>query len=356
MTHSLVVIVVQAFKGTMSAAEVAERASAGVIAAGADPAVIVASDGGDGLLDSLGGDLTQVVPVEVSDPLGRATTALIGWIDPGTAIVESRLACGLSLLDVSERDPLVTTTRGVGEMVLKAIDMGAQQVLVGLGGSATMDAGLGMARAWGWVPRDARAQVLDEGGGALLQLSRLDPGDPLGSRVIGLCDVRNPLIGDGGARVYAAQKGATRESEQQLAAGLERLVDVTRVMDGSRLAQQPGAGSAGGLGFGVLCFARGSLQRGADWVLRRAGFDALIRRAKLVVTGEGAFDRTSLYGKLTGVVMERAAAARIRVLLLAPTAERVPEGVWVESGGGVWSGGELERRAREGTVRALSGI
>jgi glycerate kinase len=353
MTRPLVAVVAQSFKESFSAAEVAERVSRAVAAVGAAPHVVLASDGGDGLLEALADALDAVEPVQVTDPLGRRVKASVGWLDGTTAVVESRLACGLGLLTAAERDPLLTSSRGVGELVNHGVEWGAQSVLVGLGGSATMDGGVGMARAWGWVPRDASGVELPEGGGALLDLVGMDPGGSLPISLIGLCDVQNPLIGALGARVYAAQKGASARDEEHLARGLERLVDATAAFGGAELANQVGAGAAGGLGFGILCFGGGRLTSGAGWVLDRADFASILAAATLVVTGEGAFDQTSSMGKLTGEVLRRASEAGVPVLLLAPRARNVPQGVMIESGGGIWSADELERRAAKGTERTL---
>jgi glycerate kinase len=353
MTRPIVAVVAQSFKESFSAAEVAKRVSSGVALAGADPEVVLASDGGDGLLEALANDLDCVEPVRVTDPLGRSVMASIGWLDQSTAVVESRLACGLGLLTASERDPLRTSSRGVGELVGRGIERGARTVLVGLGGSATMDGGVGMARAWGWVPRDAIGARLVEGGGALVDLTRMDPGESLPISLVGLCDVQNPLTGVAGARVYAAQKGASAADEERLARGLERLVGATAAFGGAELAAREGAGAAGGLGFGILCFGTGRLTSGASWILDRVDFTSILARASAVITGEGAFDRTSSMGKLTGVVLRRANGAGVPVLLLAPRARNVPEGVMVETGGGTWSAAELERRAAVATERML---
>jgi len=346
-----VVVVAQAFKGTLTMAQVANALAAGVRAAGGDPVVLEGSDGGDGLLDALDSRLLRRTSHPAEDPLRRPISAEIGWLDPDTAVVESRLACGLSLLAVDERSPGVTTTRGVGRLIEAAAAAGAGRVYVGLGGSATMDGGVGMARAWGWIPQDAVGRELAEGGGALEDLAVLVPGTRPGVELVGLCDVRNPLTGDGGARVYAAQKGASPGETDRLARGLERLAAVAGGQ--GTLADTPGAGAAGGLGVGLLLFGGGTLRPGAEWVLRTVGLAEALAQAALVVVGEGTFDHTSLEGKLTGEVIRRAAEVRVPTLLLAPRAAAVPDGVVVESGGGTWSAADLERRAGEAIDRAL---
>jgi glycerate kinase len=348
-----VVVVAQAFKETLPMAQVAAALAAGVRAAGGKPVVLGGSDGGDGLLEALEPRLARRTSYSTEDPLRSPISAEIGWLDDETAVVESRLACGLSLLEPGERAPLQTTTRGVGLLIREAAAAGARRVYVGLGGSATMDGGAGMARAWGWIPRDAAGRELAEGGGALADLAEFVPGTRPGTELVGLCDVRNPLTGEAGARVYAVQKGASPDEVERLARGLERLVAVAAAEGKGSLADVPGAGAAGGLGFGLLLFGGGALRPGADWVLQAVGFGEALERTALVVVAEGAFDSTSLEGKLTGEVLRRAAEARVPALLLAPRASAVPEGVLVESGGGVWSASDLERRAAQATVRAL---
>jgi glycerate kinase len=353
VSRPVVAAVAQAFKGSLDAAEVATVLEHAIRGVGATPRVVRGSDGGDGLLDALNGLTVRRSQHPTEDSLGRPLTVPIDWLDESTAVIESRLSCGVALLAVEERDPLRTSTRGVGVLVQAAVSAGARTVYVGLGGSATMDGGVGMARAWGWVPRDAAGRELPEGGGGLRDLERFDPGAPPQAGVIGLCDVSNPLLGTRGARAYARQKGATPVDEDQLAEGLARLADVMGQGGPGARGSQPGAGAAGGLGFGILEFARGRLEPGAAWVLDRVGFGAALSEADLVLVVEGAFDRTSLEGKLTGVAMSRARAAGIGIALAAPSATDVPDDVPYETGGGQWGLAELERRAGRAVERAL---
>lgn len=348
-----VVIVAQAFKETLAIGDVAAALERAVRQVGGEPTVILGSDGGDGLLEALAPRIGRWSTYEASDPLLRPVQARVGWLDRETSVIESRLVCGLSLLSSEERDPLRTSTRGVGELVQQAVRDGAGRVYVGLGGSATMDGGLGMARAWGWVPRGRGDRELPEGGGALAALERLEPGQAPAAALTGLSDVGHPLTGPRGARVFAAQKGASPEAEARLVLGLERLVVALRAIGHPAPAREPGAGAAGGLGFGLLAFGGGALRSGASWILEAAGFDGLVAGAKLVVTGEGAFDQTSLGGKLTGEVIRRASRAGVPVVLVAPRAEAVPPGVHVETGGGRWTAADLERRAAAAVGRVL---
>ena len=341
--------VAQAFKETFSAREVAEVLARAARAAGAEAQVLVASDGGDGFLESVGASRWD--HVTVTGPLDARITAPIAWLDDRTAVVESRLVFGLSLIPQELRSPLRGTTRGLGELIDAATAKGASLIYVGLGGSGTMDGGVGMARVWGFEPRDASGRPLAEGGLALLDLATVDRGRELPVELVGLADVENRLFGPGGARVFAAQKGATAAEEELLDRGLERLARVVNRLD---LADRPGAGAAGGVGFGLMCFGGGVVRPGAPWVLERLGFPAALARASLVVAGEGSYDATSSRGKLVGEVMRGARRAGLPVLLLAPRAVDPPVDVVVETGGGHWDAGELERRAERGIRRALS--
>jgi glycerate 2-kinase len=286
------------------------------------PAAVVlscpAADGGDGLLDAVlpAGSLRE--RVQVTGPLGAPVSAELGWLDAETAIFESASACGLALLKPDERDPLRATTRGVGELVFEAVDRGARTVIVGLGGSATVDGGTGAARGLGWTFQDWEGAPLPEGGGALFNLTTMRGGWGLEAQLIALTDVTTPLVGEkSAAPVFGPQKGATAEQVRLLAAGLERLATLWAQQGRSDLATLPGGGAAGGLGAGLVFFAKASLVPGADWVLERIGFDAALAKADLVITGEGTFDRTSLAGKAAGEVLRRAQAAKKRVAIVA---------------------------------------
>lgn len=344
----------QAFKESIGAGEFGRWVAEGVTRAGLEPEVVVASDGGDGLLEALAPEVMRWSDHQVSDPLQRPVTVRAAWLDGKSAVVETRLVCGLSLLAPEERDPLRTTTRGVGELLDQVVRDGAESVIVGLGGSATVDGGVGMARAWGWVPYDESGVPLPEGGGALERVSRISRGSSPRAQVTALCDVRNPLLGhSGAARVFAPQKGASPADVETIERGLEKLISVTEAEGARALAARPGAGAAGGLGFAVSFFARGELVEGAPWVLDRVGLEDRLEGAALVIIGEGAFDRTSLEGKLCGDVIRRAERAGLPVLLLAPRAEGVPRGVAVETGGGWWTPQDLARHAERGVDRAL---
>src|SRR5947209_17741638 len=308
-----------AFKGTLGPRQVAEALSAGIRRAVPEASLLQCpiSDGGDGLLDAVlpAGMLRE--RLQVTGPLGDRVSAELGWIDPETAIFESATACGIALLRPDQLDPLRTTTRGVGELIWEAGERGAKVVVVGLGGSATVDGGTGAARGLGWTFRDARGEALPEGGGTLAQLADMGGGWGVPAQVLALTDVNTPLIGaHGAAPVFAPQKGAGPGGVKLLSRGLDRLAELMGRHGRPELGTLPGGGAAGGLGAGLAFFAKARLVPGAEWVLERVGFDAALAKADLVITGEGTFDRTSLAGKAAGEVLRRAQAARKKVAVV----------------------------------------
>src|SRR5213595_2771431 len=304
----VVLVAPAAFKGTLGPRQVAQALSTGIRRALPEASLLQCpiSDGGDGLLDAVLGPGSLREKVAVTGPLGAPVSAVLGWVDPETAIFESATACGIALLRPDELDPLRATTRGVGELIWEAAERGAQVVVVGLGGTFA----------------DARGEALPEGGGSLAQLADLGGGWALAAQVLALTDVTTPLVGTAGAApVFAPQKGAGPESVKLLSRGLERLAELMARHGRPELATLPGGGAAGGLGAGLAFFAKARLVPGAAWVLERVGFDAALAKSDFVVTGEGSFDRTSLVGKAAGVVVRRAQAAKKRVAVVAGKVE-----------------------------------
>ncbi len=320
----VVLIAPAAFKGTLGPRQVADALAMGTRRALPDASVLQCpiSDGGDGLLDAVlpPGSLRE--RLSVTGPLGSPVSGELGWIDPETAIFESATACGIALLKPEQLDPLRATTRGVGELVWEAVERGAKTVVVGLGGSATVDGGSGAGRGLGWSLLDATGAPLPEGGGSLAHLAEVRGGWSLAARVVALADVTTPLVGaQGAAPVFGPQKGAGPEGVKLLSRGLERLAELMAGHGRPELATLPGGGAAGGLGAGLAFFAKAQIAAGAEWVLARVGFDAALATAQLVITGEGAFDRTSLVGKASGEVVRRAQAAKKRVAVVAGKVE-----------------------------------
>lgn len=320
------IIAPTAFKATLSASQAAGAMAAGA-RAGCPRAEVVempVSDGGPGLIDALraarGGDIREV---EAHDPLSRplrARVLLMVRERRRVAVLESADACGMHLLSGSERDPLRAHTRGVGELIAAAFAL-AGTVVVGLGGSATVDGGAGMADALGWRLLDDAGRPLEPGGAALPGLERIlqpEASAQRPRRVIALADVHNPLIGPlGAAATFGPQKGAAPADVPRLEAGLRRLGDVIRRDLAVDVSGLRGAGAAGGLGAACVAFLGASLEDGASWVLNATGFDRHLAGAGLVVTGEGSWDAQSSMGKITGEVVARAGRAGVPVLLVA---------------------------------------
>lgn len=321
-----VLVAPNAFKGCLSAREAAliivrglRRARPGVLV---DPMPV--SDGGDGLVEVLlerrGG---RRVRVRVLDALGRPAWASYALLSDGrSAVVEMAQASGMARLK-GRLDPLGATTYGTGQLIADALRRGRRRILVGMGGSAASDGGAGMAQALGARLLDERGRELPRGASALLRLARVEPPSlPAGARVLAVSDVRNPLLGPrGSARVYGPQKGAAPAQVRVLERALARWARALRRDLGVSTARLPGAGAAGGLGAGLAAFLGARLIPGADWVLAELGAAARVRRAGLVVTGEGRLDRQSLFGKAPVALARRARRAGVPVVFLCGSVE-----------------------------------
>ena len=315
MSH--VVVAPDKFKGTLTAAQVAAYVAAGLGRAspGVKTVEVPVADGGDGTVDAAEAAGYRRVDIGVRGPTGKPVNASFALLD-GTAIIESAQACGLTRLPGGTRAPLTATSRGVGELILAAVRMRAKRIVLGLGGSACTDGGAGLVTALGGRLLDASGTQLPSGGAALARLdhidvSRLRDVSGTGTAFIMATDVDNPLLGPcGAAAVYAPQKGASAQDVAQLEEGLTRWADVTERSFGFVKRDEPGAGAAGGLGFGALGFLGAAVQQGIDLMLDLLGFAGRLPGARLVVTGEGALDEQTLHGKApAGVARATAAAA-----------------------------------------------
>ncbi|RKF28348.1 glycerate kinase [Micromonospora globbae] len=318
------------FAGTLPAPEVAAAVAAGwrEVTDGDELLIRPLADGGPGFLDVLAEALdASRVPVPTVDPLGRPATGEILLTGDGTAYVESAQACGLHLLAPYERDPKATTSFGLGLLVAAAVERGARTVVIGLGGSATNDAGAGMLTALGVTPLDEAGQALPYGGAALAGTAALDGAPRLrGAELVAATDVDNPLLGlHGASNVFGPQKGADRADVLLLDAALERFAAVLeRDLPGcpAALGALPGGGAAGGIGAAILALG-GRCESGIRLVTRATGLDAALDDVDLVITGEGSFDHQSLRGKVVAGV---AGAARDRGLPCVVLAGQVSTG------------------------------
>ena len=353
-----VLIAPDSFKECLSAPAVASALAEGVLAVRQDAQVDLCpmADGGEGTVDAIvaatGG---KIISADVYDPLGgpiRARFGLLGGaVQPGlpgqvglagavplaegrgtpvqhdgsiVAVIEMAAASGLTLVPREHRDPLRTTTFGTGQLILAALDAGAGQILVGIGGSATCDGGCGCAQAMGVVFTDGRGQpcVCGLAGGGLPDIRGIDMvgRDPriADARIRVACDVRNPLLGPrGAAAVYAPQKGATAEAVEKLEAGLTNLAEVIQRELGVDVADLDGAGAAGGLGAGLVAMGGATLERGVDVVAEAVGLARRLASADVCLTGEGSLDAQSAAGKTTVGVADLARQAGVPVICIA---------------------------------------
>lgn len=314
------------FKDALSAQDAAAAMARGVQRANPEAQVQVCplADGGEGSLDALiaatGAERRQL---NVQDALGRPRQAAWGWLsDQRTAFIELAEASGLQHLEIDERNALHTSTVGVGELLLAALDQGAEKALLLLGGSATNDGGAGMLQALGARFLDQHGEQLPPGGAALNQLASLELNglDPRLAKLTleAAVDVDNPLLGERGASaVFGPQKGASPEEVEQLDRALGHFADISAHALGDDYRTLPGAGAAGGMGFAAKAFLNATLKPGIEMIMQQAEMASLLARADLVITGEGRLDGQSLAGKTPIGVSLAAKRLRKPVIVLA---------------------------------------
>ncbi|RFU66318.1 glycerate kinase [Peribacillus saganii] len=321
-----VVLAPDSFKESMTALEVCEAFDRGFrkVFPEAEIVKVPMADGGEGtvqsLVDATGG---KIFACTVTGPLGKPVEAFFGMLGGGkSAVIEMAAASGLHLVDREERNPLITTTKGTGELILAALDQGAEHIIIGLGGSATNDGGAGMAKALGVKLLDQNGEDIEEGGGALGSLAVIDLAD-IDSRLAAVkieiaCDVDNPLIGPRGASaIFGPQKGATPEMVLLLDHNLGHFASVIEAAVGSDIQNIPGAGAAGGLGAGLMAFLNAELKRGVDIVLEASQLAQKLEGADFVITGEGKIDSQTIYGKTPIGVAKTAKKFDIPVIAIA---------------------------------------
>ena len=321
-----IVIAPQAFKGSLSALSAARAIGRGVLAS--DPtteiALVPVADGGDGtlsaLIDSTDGQIFKSI---VTGPLGFAVESEWGVMGDGkTAVIEMAQASGLVLVPPKRRNPLNTTTRGTGQIIKEALDKGYSRIIVGLGGSATNDGGVGMASALGVQFLDSEGKPLADGAAMLSELCHIDvstihPGLKL-AEIIGATDVTNPLCGPtGSSAVYGPQKGATTEIINRLDAALMHFATIIKSEIDIDVLDEPGSGAAGGMGAGLLAFANAELRSGIDMVCDVLEFEKHIKGADLVITGEGRSDASTVYDKAPMGVARKAKVHNVPTVVLA---------------------------------------
>ena len=321
-----IVIAPQTFKGSISALEVAKAMREGTerVIRGADIVLIPVADGGDGTLETLveasGGKIRTSI---VTGPLGELLTTQWGAMGDGnTAVIEMARTSGLALVPIEMRNPLITTTFGLGEAIQQGLKEGYRKFIIGIGGSATNDAGAGMAQALGIKLLSKDGKDLPFGGAALSLLDRIDVSglDKLvkESEFMVACDVNNPLTGPEGASViYGPQKGANSVMIEELDAALEHFSNIVKRDIGVDIGKIPGSGAAGGLGAGLIAFLDGKLRAGVDIVHDTVDFDNRLTGADLVMTGEGSLDHSTVYNKAPVGVARLAKAKGIPVIAIS---------------------------------------
>jgi glycerate 2-kinase len=321
-----IVIAPNAFKECLSAPDVAEAIAQGVKCSCPDAEIIKVplADGGDGTAEALvaarGG---QMINMTASDPLMRPVDVQYGLFDNGqAAVIEMAIASGLWRLNDDEKNPLKTTTYGTGEMIRDALERGVRTMVVGIGGSATTDAGIGMANALGYKFLDANGNTLPPTGESMNAVTHIDSSNvhPAVSEATFLVasDVTNPLLGvEGAALVYGPQKGATPDMVETLEQGLSNIEKRWYEDMGVRIGDMPGGGAAGGLGAGLAAFCGAEIRSGFDLVADYAKLDDALDGASLVITGEGKIDASTQFGKVPAGVVKRAKMKCVPVIGLA---------------------------------------
>ncbi len=318
-----ILVACDSFKDALPAAAVCKAIADGIKESRRDLCVIEfpLADGGEGTVEVLTQHLgLRTVQVPSVDPLFRTITASYGISADGrTAVIEMAAASGLQLLSPDERDALTTTTFGTGLLIADALRRGAAHLVMAIGGSATNDAGIGAAAALGWRFLDAQGNELKPVGASLTSVARvLPPARSIAARIDVMCDVTNPLYGpQGAAHVYAQQKGADEAAIKLLDAGLKKIARcVAEDLQLPEIANLPGAGAAGGLGFGAVSFLGANLRRGIELIMDLTQIDAAMESSDLIITGEGQLDGQTLQGKLIHGICQRAKRYSVPVIAL----------------------------------------
>ncbi len=301
-----ILIAPDSFKDSLSAKQVGEAVQKGILNIPGDwnIRIIPMADGGEGTVEALV-DATsgKFLDTEVYNPLMRTILARWGILGDGkTAVIEMAAASGLELLSPDERNPWITSTYGTGQLIKAALDNGCNRIIMGIGGSATTDAGIGMAQALGVELLDKDEKPVGQGGGELSKINRIDLSgiDPRieNCKIIIACDVINPLIGkEGAAIIYAPQKGADKEMAKHLDNNLKHFTQVVKKQLGKEVDNIPGAGAAGGLGAGFIAFTDAILKPGFEIICRETRLEDHMQWADLVITGEGKMDYQTQFGK-----------------------------------------------------------
>jgi glycerate kinase len=320
-----ILIVPDKFKGSLTAAEVCDAVAEGLSKKfpGAEIIKLPLADGGEGTAEILTRYFNgKTVNVKVRGPLHDEIEAAYGTDGRSTAFIEMASASGLQLISKEKRNPLETTTYGTGELIRHAIEHGASNIILGIGGSSTNDAGIGMAEALGYKFYDNNGKVLNPVGKNLIHIASIDiPKDIPDLKVTALCDVNNPLFGPtGAAHIYGPQKGADADAVELLDQGLMNFERVAKKTFG-RSADFPGAGAGGGIAGGASVFFNLTVRPGTRFVMETLNVFQQIETADLIVTGEGKIDRQTLAGKVVGSVAQHAVAFNKKLVAICGVCE-----------------------------------
>ncbi|MDE6753822.1 MAG: glycerate kinase [Muribaculaceae bacterium] len=335
-----IIIASDSFKGSLTSRQVGEAASRGIATVMPEAVceIVPVADGGEGTVESvvsaLGGELISVV---VTDPIGKPVEAMYG-VCGETAVIEMAAASGLPLVAEEDRNPLITTSFGTGELIRDALKRGCKKILIGIGGSATNDAGVGMLCALGFRFTDAEGKdVGRRGGGELSGIVKIDSSGMLpqlkDAEFVVASDVDNPLTGPRGASmVFSMQKGADEEMATLLDKSLESFAKVVVKENGKDFSDIKGAGAAGGMGFAFLSFLNARMEKGIEMVLEAVDFDSKLSDADLVITGEGRMDMQTIMGKTPFGVMTHAHKSGVPVIAICGSVESEAVTMLLEEG------------------------
>ncbi|MDE7413509.1 MAG: glycerate kinase [Muribaculaceae bacterium] len=334
-----IIIASDSFKGSLSGREVGEAAARGIQAADSekDVEIIPVADGGEGTVEAIVSGLGgEIVSATVCGPLGDPVIAQYGLCGD-TAVIEMASASSLTLIPKEKRNPWITSSYGTGQLIYDALKRGYRNFLIGIGGSATNDAGTGMLSALGFRFLDCEGETVGRGGGETGRISSIDFSNVMPelkeARFTIACDVCNPLTGpEGSSMVFGPQKGANKDMVAGLDENLSSFARICAQIFHKDYSSVPGAGAAGGLGFAFLSFLGGKLQPGIDMVLDAVGFDNRIDGASLIITGEGKIDRQTCMGKAPYGVLQRGKAKGIPVVAIGGSVEKYVETALMDAG------------------------
>ncbi len=323
------------FRGSLSASQAAHAIKMGILAETKDVQIMeyTLTDGGDGFVDTISKSIkgAKVIRLKTIDPTGQVLTAKCALLDDSTALVGLTEASGINLVSEPERNPAKLTNIGTGQILEKLVERGYKTIIVGVGGSATNDGGIGLLVPLGFKFLDKDGNDIEPTGEGLAKLDKIvAPERKFSTKFVVATDVANPLLGKTGAALaYAQQKGATAEEAEKLEQNMKRLVEVAKKCFGKSEHESAGAGSAGGCGYGLMTFLDAKRVSGFELFAKYANLEAAIKSCNVVITGEGIFDQTDMQGK--------------GPYALAKLAAKYKKPVWIFCGSSPLTSAEIEK-------------